>query len=184
MVTENNSYINQFSGGMNSDTSVTSLSNTQYIESRNVRINSYSNHNDTSTNKQQQLLPIEGLKVAADIAGIENSEILASTNVRDYGIIIYKEEDSYGNSYLGIIRFKNINETEFIENVHRYNLFYIKDPKWKDVHKVSVTTRYEDEDIIKLYIADGVNPILVFNIAPSNSEYVSLDIFIEQPHPV
>lgn len=180
MVTENNSYINSFSGGMNSDTSVTSLSNTQYIESRNIRISTYSNHDDTTTNKQQQLLPIEGLKVAADIAGIEDSEILASTNVRDYGIIIYKEEDSYKNSYLGIIRFKNINETEFIENVHRYNLFYIKDPKWKDVHKVSVTTRYEDEDIIKLYIADGVNPILVFNIAPSNEKYIDVNNDIDK----
>nr|DAJ75975.1 MAG TPA: stabilization protein [Crassvirales sp.] len=81
---------------------------------------------------------------------------------------------------MGIIRFKNINETEFIENVHRYNLFYIKDPKWKDVHKVSVTTRYEDEDIIKLYIADGINPILVFNIAPSNEKYIDVNNDIDK----
>ncbi len=169
MVTENNSYINSFSGGMNSDTSVTSLSNTQYIESRNIRISTYSNHDDTTTNKQQQLLPIEGLKIAREIPGFHNPEILASTNVRDYGIIIYKED-----RYWGIIRFKNkINKSGFSEidwdnDFHHYKGFSIEDSKWENVHKVSVTTRYEDEDIIKLYIADGVNPILVFNIAPSN----------------
>nr|DAH29900.1 MAG TPA: stabilization protein [Caudoviricetes sp.] len=110
--------------------------------------------------------------------GFHNPEILASTNVRDYGIIIYKEDRGWG-----IIRFKNeINKTGFkkISEFHDYGVFSIKDSKWENVHKVSVTTRYEDEDIIKLYIADGINPILVFNIAPSNESYIDSNMDIDK----
>ena len=128
-----------------------------------------------------KFLPIEGLKIAREIPGFHNPEILASTNVRDYGIIIYKED-----RYWGIIRFKNkINKSGFSEidwdnDFHHYKGFSIEDSKWENVHKVSVTTRYEDEDIIKLYIADGINPILVFNIAPSNESYIDSNMDIDK----
>ena len=172
MATENNSYINTFSGGMNSDTSVLQVGNTQYLESRNVRLNTYSNVDGTNMNKQQEIVPIKGIMTALELDTIDNPEILATTNVRNYGVIIYRNSQQWG-----IIRFDNSisnssNNVQPITSFHKYNTFSVKDSKWEDVHKISVTTRYEDENVIKLYIADGVNPILVFNIAPSNQDYI------------
>lgn len=172
MATENNFHINTFSGGMNSDTSVLNVGNTQYLESRNVRLNSYSNIDGSNMNKQQEMVPIKGIMTALELDTIDNPEILATTNVRNYGVIIYRNDE-----YWGIIRFNNAisnnsNDVQSITSFHKYNTFSVKESNWQNVHKVSVTTRYEDENIIKLYIADGVNPILVFNIAPSNQDYI------------
>ena len=174
MVTENNSYVNSFSGGMNSDTSIDEIKQNQYLESRNVRITSYSSNGEQKLNKQQQILPIEGLVSALNIPMSNKPEILASTTTRNYGIIVYKNGEKWG-----IFRFKNAISRfngkfnyQDITDYHDFGNFSVKEAGWDNVHSVSVVTRYESDDIIKLYIADGVNPILVFNIAPSNESYV------------
>lgn len=174
MVTENNSQINQFVGGMNSDASVSNINANQYTEAWNIRISSYANSGDQQLNKQQQILPIEGLVEVLNIPLDSKPEILASTSTRDYGIIIYKTVDKWG-----ILRFKNAisrfdkaNEYSNITDYHNYGDFSVEETGWKDIHKVSVCTRYENDDLIKLYIADGINPIMVFNIAPSNENYI------------
>jgi len=38
-------------------------------------------------------------------------------------------------------------------------------------NKLSLVTQYEDEDNVKLYIADGEHPILSINIAKQLGEY-------------
>ena len=62
MVTENNSYINSFYGGMNSDSSIAQMKNSQYEESRNVRITTFSNN--TGSNQSGTIVPINGLRKA------------------------------------------------------------------------------------------------------------------------
>ena len=65
MVTENNSYINSFYGGMNSDSSIAQMKNSQYEESRNVRITTFSNN--TGSNQSGTIVPINGLRKAYTI---------------------------------------------------------------------------------------------------------------------
>ena len=174
MVTENNSYINSFYGGMNSDSSIAQMKNSQYEESRNVRITTFSNN--TGSNQQGTIIPINGLRKAYTIPIDGKAKILATTTTRDYGVIVYSSNDRWH-----ICRFKNAiggdfdNDREFNEikeaDIKILGNFPVKDTGWENIEKLSITQRYEDENIIKLYIADGINPILSFNIAPSNDEY-------------
>lgn len=174
MVTENNSYINSFYGGMNSDSSIAQMKNSQYEESRNVRITTFSNN--TGSNQSGTIVPINGLRKAYTIQIDGKAKILATTAIRDYGVIVYSND---GNWH--ICRFKNSiggsfdNDREFNEiketDIKILGNFPVEKTGWQNIEKLSITQRYEDENIIKLYIADGINPILTFNIAPSNDWY-------------
>lgn len=172
MVTENNSQINSFYGGMNSDTSIAQMKNSQYEEARNIRITTFAKGNQN--NEQGMVIPIQGLRKAGLIPLTGKAKILATTTIRNYGIIVYSYDGKWH-----ICRFKNAiggdydNDTTFneISDIKVLGNFSVKDSGWDNIEKLSITQRYEDKDIMKLYIADGVNPILTFNISPSNDEY-------------
>ena len=159
MVTENNSYINSFYGGMNSDSSIAQMKNSQYEESRNVRITTFSNK--AGSNQSGTIVPINGLRKAYTIQIDGKAKILATTAIRDYGVIVYSNDGKWH-----ICRFKNSiggrfdNDREFNEikesDIKILGNFPVKDTGWQNIEKLSITQRYEDENIIKLYIADGL----------------------------
>lgn len=188
MVTENNSQINSFTGGMDSDTSYQMLGSNKYVYAENLRITSVNTTNNGNTeNAQGEIRPILGVtkcELNGDSEKIDR--ILACGSIRNYGIIIYTSSDKNpnGTSTWRVGRFinrkpedlesntdeyKKINEVYKDDEFHNLTFTKIFDSRHStDVKKFSIEFRYEDEDVIKLYIADSQNPIITLNIAESN----------------
>lgn len=188
MVTENNSQINSFTGGMDSDTSYQMLGSDKYVYAENLRITSVNTtNNGNAENAQGEIRPILGVtkcELNGDSEKIDR--ILACGSIRNYGIIIYTSSDKNpnGTSTWRVGRFinrkpedlegiddeyKKINEVYRDDEFHNLTFTKIFDSRHStDVKKFSIEFRYEDEDVIKLYIADSQNPIITLNIAESN----------------
>lgn len=160
---------NTFSGGMDSDTSDSLLQDNKYREAYNVR---YITDKDSNNG---ELHLIEGaLKITntpGDVVLNQNfpkSAILASTTIRDYGIIIAKGFPEDDGSYTwSIFRYKKGNESE--EYIGKYKRIFgsCSEPLWDQNHnnyKLSLVTRWESDDNIKLYIADGHHKLMSINI--------------------
>ena len=118
--------------------------------------------------------------------------ILASTTIRQWGILILADNDQTRQQYGDwcIARFSNKigksvltgadenNEITYdnTENITDFKIIYGPDqvPLCGDNcenHNVSIVTRYEDYDVIKLFIADGNTYIREINVSPSADEY-------------
>lgn len=172
MVTENNSQINYFTGGMNSDVSYDMLKENQYTLAKNVRIFSLNRTGDhILDNAQGQIRPIEGLRQA--LVTRISGKIVACGTIRQYGIIV--SQDSFG---WAVWRFENcigypdrkddaFNIINGIHEVFRSTSVLNNG----NVEQISIVLRYEDEHNIKLYIADGENPLYVLNVSPEADSY-------------
>ena len=101
--------------------------------------------------------------------------ILATGAVRDRGVIIYISEKR-GKPEFCISCFDNkigqdsdtdnsVKEIQNISNIFRSELIDWPTDRSKWPKNVSITFKYEGDDNIKLYVATGFNPIMVFNIA-------------------
>ena len=158
--------INTFVKGMNTDTSDALLSNDQYRFAKNLRLTTNGDSNSG------ELHMIEGNIESGCINNIEGEyTIIAATSIRNYGIIITKE--SYQEQG---------EEVEYKWSIYRFTeepgsaerLFGPCETEiWDGVDdKVSLLTRYESENNIKLYIADGIHEIMSINIAqvPENPD--------------
>lgn len=177
MVTENNSQINSFTGGMDTDTSYQMLQDSKYAFAENIRITSLNNPNTTElTNAQGEVRPIEGVAECFD-GDIEVQKILATASIRQYGIVIYTAFNTDVLEYTWRVgRFINTptldgrKEHQRVQKIEGFKEIF--DSKKKaEVDRFSIVTRYEDQDIIKLYIADSVDPLVVLNIHPSQDAY-------------
>lgn len=178
-VNENNSQINTFTGGMNTDTSYQMMESNQYLLAKNLRLYSLNgtNHVET-TNAHGELRPIEGIAAQKNpLYTIDNGhevEILATNTIRDIGIVIFRDKTT---KEWGVLRCKNrIGEDGFkddglSEAVEARLIFGMSTGLNEDVRKLSTVVRYEDADNIKLYIADGKHSILVLNVADSADDY-------------
>ena len=149
---ENNSQVNTFVKGMNSDMSYSMLPEGQYTYAENIRITALGS--GAIENGQGAVRPIEGIRWVSQHVNIK--DVLATDTIRNYGIIIYTnipEDDEDPTWHVG--RFDSNTET-FVK---------IFDSGEKPtVDKFSIVTHYETDELIKLYIADGVNPIKMLNI--------------------
>lgn len=178
MVTDSNSQINTFIRGMNTDASYQMIQEGQYTDANNIRVTSLTQGNTDKTNSYGEVRPIEGIDIVHTINDkVDN--ILATGYIRNLGVIIYR------TTSIGLI--DPIHPKTFEQwKVYVYNMetnegeVNFTSPKEEvQLHsniprKFSITLRYEDEDNIKLYIADGVHPIMVLNIAKDNSQ-LSID---------
>jgi hypothetical protein len=97
--------------------------------------------------------------------------ILATTSIRNYGIIIYEKENNNVTSwYIDVFENPYGDDLSEFKSLKPKTIFgpcnellgYEKDKPERN--KISLVTKWESEKIIKLYIADGVNPILYVNI--------------------
>lgn len=174
MVTDSNSQINTFIRGMNTDASYQMIQEGQYTDANNIRVTSLTQGNTDKTNSYGEVRPIEGIDIVHTINDkVDN--ILATGYIRNLGVIIYK------TSSIGLI--DPIHPRTFEQwKVYVYNMEtndgkinFVSPKEEVKFHstiprKFSITLRYEDEDNIKLYIADGIHPIMVLNIAKDNTQ--------------
>lgn len=151
----NNQQLHTFSKGMVADISDAQLSNEQYRLAKNLR---YITNQEENTG---ELHIIEGARLALQF----DKNIIASTQIRQYGVLIvgsldnwsiYRFENPYWEDSIGNKEFKPID-----------NFVRVFGPCSSPLgsSKLSLVTRWESDDNVKLYIADGKNPLMSMNIA-------------------
>lgn len=205
MATDNTLFINQFTKGMNTDVSYQMLSNDTYSYAENIRI--FSVDDAGVANKYGEVRSIEGVKIVydstlTDVYGneLELGSIKAACSIRDYGILVIEENVDNTHPW-HIVVFKNkildnenfISDTITAEDIKTIYSSWDRSGTFDDnkrlggvngVDKVSVVTRFETDENIKLYIADGEHYIFVFNIVDDTyNKDVSGDIDKIQIYP-
>lgn len=169
--------INTFVKGMNTDVSDALMDSSQYRYAENVRL---------ATNTEEntgELRLIEGNKICSDLSNFGN--IIAMTSVRNLLIVVTAN---------GVDNYIVVKDTAAIQD---------KDKKWRVVYysntkedqlgdHPSLVTRWESDNNVKLYIADGIHPLMYINLmAKEGEEYVvksgvdsisnTVDAFLKQP---
>ena len=166
---QDNIQINSFIKGMNTDSSVQVISNDQYISAYNIRV--FPNKN---SNQQGELKSIEGVTklIDVEIPGFHNFKILNASTIRNYGVLIVEDEEGIWQvlrlNYDGSKYIPN-EDGSYITKIFRSNNASDRLGGQNGVKKLSVVLRYEDDDNIKLYIADGYHRLIVLNIM--NEDY-------------
>lgn len=188
MDTNTEPQINSFAGGLNSDDDLSIVATNQYIDARNIKISSYRG-GESRDNRHGSLMPVQGVKLAGSFAG-QDSKVVATGSIRDYGVIVCID----GNN-LKIYSFKNaigrtVHDQDFnnIQNsrlVVDAPLLPLDDgEKYPDTFDIQLN--YESENNIKLYLADSIHPIMVFNINSRDESFVytELDKCLSYPEAV
>lgn len=164
-----NIQINTFSGGMDSDTDVSVIPHDRYRDARNFRY--LSNYGESEHGK---LTVIPGMNNSP--IRISSSEQVIETKCIDkYAIFFtkrYQDETHTGDYQICIYR----SEIEQNKEVSEYKTHMIFGPciDWKFDGRLSVVSRIENIDNMKLYIADGIHQIIVLDIFP-NTVYTSIN---------
>lgn len=143
----NNQQINTFTKGMNTDVSDMLMDNSQYRYAKNVRL---------VTNKDSnsgELRIVDGTE-SAEWESFPGGIIKGMTSIRDVIIVAgYKNNRSYiyihkeGQNNNWVCAYQSKIGEVFGEYL-------------------SFVTRYENDKLIKLYIADGLNQLMYINLAP------------------
>lgn len=181
MATENNTAINSFTKGMNTDSSYPGIGEGQYLYAENIRNYPLNDGTDDSVNQQGSIKTIEGYHTIFNSLEDEFetydgsvefhvNKILAAQTIRNIGIIIV--EDYWKN--WAIIRFDETNEEYPCQILFMSNRNSSEDTKPQDQlsgDRASIVLTWETEDNIKLYIADGEHYMKIFNVAESNDAY-------------
>lgn len=154
---------NTFNKGMNTDASDMIIGSDEYRLANNLR------YTTTDLENSGELHIIEGAASALELRG--EYTILATTSIRNYGIVVYeKEQDGTTSWYIDVFEnpygddlseFKSLNQTTIFGPCNEL-LGY--DEVKNERNKISLVTKWESDNIIKLYIADGVHPIMSLNI--------------------
>lgn len=169
MATENNSQINTFVKGMNTDVSYQMIQEGQYTFGRNIRVTALNATGaDNVQNGQGEVRAIEGVVRVGDDFGYE--DILAVDTIRNIGCIIYTQDGTWK-----VGRFENkIGDAEDHDRKDDYivngvTITQVFDSNQVPQHdKFSMVLRYENDENIMAYIADGENPLCVLNIMKDN----------------
>lgn len=146
-----NYQINAFVKGMNSDTSLDQVSNEQYLFGRNIRItnNALLTQDINSNNKEGIVTPVPvGQSKDLGISGSLKT-ILATASIGNIGAIILKKQDDTWDVY-----------KVQLDNDKITPIFLFSSKKATDKKQFSVVINKEQENLIKLYIADGENGIM------------------------
>ncbi len=149
-----NQQINTFSKGMNTDVANSFIPADQYRLAENLR---YTKNGDSGS-----LSTVEGYKqIEYNIDGtdITVSHILATTQIRDIGIIVFI--DSQNNVY--ICKFDKDDTDDWQTSMHIV-FGPCTDSEWNENTKLSLVANWESDNNVKLYIADGIHQLLSFNI--------------------
>lgn len=157
-INSNNQQINVFNKGMNTDTSDAYLSNEQYRYAENLRFITNTGENSGELRTIEGYEKIEGL--------IEDGEqIIAVTSIRN--LIIFLSN---------INNVANVHVWNSTLNVHTYPFISENNYQWDNTIKYSLVTRWESDNNIKLYIADGVHEQMSLNITMPTGYYTSIEM--------
>ena len=147
-INQNLEQINTFEKGMNTDVSDTLLPNNQYRYAENLR---FTSHDTDNTGELQPIKDMRLLHRMFDSQGREE-QIIATSQIRDYAILITRSE-------LGWSIWKLLNDETHLDPIRVFG------PCTADLgDNISIVTRWENENDVKVYIADGVNQLMAINI--------------------
>lgn len=169
MDTNTEPQINSFAGGLNSDDDLSVVATNQYIDARNIKISSYRGF-EGRDNRHGSLMPVQGVKLAGSFTG-QSNKVVATGSIRDYGVVVCIDENenrlkiySFKNAIGGTVHDQDFNDIQKISLVANAPLLPLdKGQKYPDVFDIQLN--YESENNIKLYLADSIHPIMVFNIS-------------------
>lgn len=169
MDTNTEPQINSFAGGLNSDDDLSVVATNQYIDARNIKISSYRG-GEGRDNRHGSLMPVQGVKLAGSFAG-EGNKVVATGSIRDYGVVVCIDENknmlkvySFKNAIGGTVHDQDFNDIQKSSIVVNAPLLPLDEgQKYPDVFDIQLN--YESENNIKLYLADSIHPIMVFNIS-------------------
>lgn len=208
MATDNTLHINSFTKGMNTDTSYQMMSNDVYSYAENIRI--FSVEGDSNIGNQYgEVRSIEGVKIVynGSLTDVWNRKlqtitVKAAGSIRDYGILVIEETvDNTHPWHVVVFKNKILDNDNYISEQITANDIKTIYSSWNDgngtfddskrlggkdgVDKVSIVTRWEAEDNIKLYIADGNHYTFILNIVDDeyNMNVASGDIDKIQMYP-
>lgn len=177
VINENNSQINSFTKGMNSDSAYDQVENTQYTFGKNMRITKNYLLNKMSSNeahyKEGSITPIYEGKDASSSYSINLSSynILAVDSIDDIGVIV-----ATCNHKLYVYRLILDRDNNTIT---KFEKWFQSDTLSKDITSASVVLYRELENVIKLYIATGEYPIMSIRIDNLHGQYGDDDYNID-----
>lgn len=188
MDTNTEPQINSFAGGLNSDDDLSVVATNQYIDARNIKISSYRG-GEGRDNRHGSLMPVQGVKLAGSFAG-EDNKVVATGSIRNYGVIVCIDENnlkiySFKNAIGGTVHDQDFNNIQNSRLVVDAPLLPLDDgEKYPDAFDIQLN--YESENNIKLYLADSIHPIMVFNINSRDESlvYTDLDKCLSYPESV
>lgn len=187
MDTNTEPQINSFAGGLNSDDDLSVVATNQYIDARNIKISSYRG-GEGRDNRHGSLMPVQGVKLAGSFAG-EGNKVVSTGSIRDHGVVVCIDENenklkvySFKNAIGGTVHDQNFNDIQKSSLVVDAPLLPLnKGEKYPDTFDIQLN--YESENNIKLYLADSIHPIMVFNIS-NDFLYKELDKCLSYPEAV
>lgn len=162
-----NIQINTFSGGMNSDFSDSTIPSDQYREARNLR------YVNSSSSEVGQLQSIEGFGEVSELEVLELNEdekVIETSYTDKYGIVFTKDE----NNTISVYRF----ELSLFGEINNKTLIFGPCKDWDIKDRLSIVSRVENVDNIKLYIADGKHQIMIMNVLPEGNIPTSINQLI------
>lgn len=160
----NHTQTNSWLGGMNMDVDYSVLKENQYIYAENVRIVT----NDDGTFGVMQ--GIEGLAIVNQELRIPANEKIIHTDViRKYGVVFTEDNNGLNHIYRFDFTLDPLNPV----------ITKILSAKLDINYPVSSVCRWESDNYVKVYWADGVHQIRVLNIAPIMDDY-NKDINVEE----
>lgn len=163
VINENNSHINSFVKGMNSDNAYDQIENSQYTYGKNIRITKnqmLGGYTDYSTLHEGIVAPVPKgslIYVQNQNAYKRNGEqtILAINSVDDICTIV----TNAGNSLIVYRLIMNNDVVEEFKQIYKFDDFWTGDS-----HQLSAVLYKELENVIKLYIASGKYPIITLRV--------------------
>ena len=164
VINENNSYINTFTAGMNSDSAYDQLDNKHYVYGKNIRITKnqqLGGYNDYATQHEGIVTPVlNGIYAGSiDIEG-NIGDILAVDSVDRLCTIVTNNHNS-----LQVYRVFINEEGGTVGNT---TPLWESEDFWEDGEevpsKLSTVLYKELENVIKLYIATGKTPLIVLRV--------------------
>lgn len=166
VINNNNSHINSFVKGMNSDSAYDQIENTQYVFGKNIRITknqSLGGSADYSSVHEGIVSPVLNGVLAGshEFSKMYGYRILYINTIDNLGVAIMNQE---GSENIQVYRFEIDPEANTITK--DFELIWTYDNLWKNSvpDKVSAVLYKELDNVIKLYIADGEHPIITLRV--------------------
>ena len=167
VINENNSWTNSFTKGMNSDTAYDQIQNTQYVFGQNIRITKnrlLGNSGEYSSVHEGIVAPVPN-GVATNQYNISSDQrIIAVESIDDISIVI-----TTNGTDLRIYKF-HIGDQSIKEVWYCQNMWTVESPA---PEKISTVLYKELENVTKLYIANGVDPVISLRVDDeSDDQYI------------
>ena len=183
--TANNYQINTFTKGMNSDTSYDMIGADQYLFGQNIRItnNTLVYGGTQSANRTEGI--VTPVPVGKEIStNIPAKEILACTSIGDLGVVIVSGvEDGATHIYTPHSSprgkwYWHVYKVEKVGEELQFTDWFRHSPQEQPQGTFSAVLHKEKEDVINLYIADGVHPVIQMNMYGTEKPTTDIDYLI------